>query len=90
MKKNLNILKAINADDFLRRDITALKLLTAGKAGADIQGIGAEWFMADAKKCIAELEELIESIPAGAQAAIENNLRQHKAAIAEIETVTNR
>lgn len=84
MKKNPNILKAIEEDEYIRRNIAALKALTAGTAGADTQAIGREWFEADAEKRIAILGELIESIPGALRGILAENLRQFEA---ELEAI---
>ena len=84
MKKNPNILKAIEEDEYIRRNITALKALEAGTAGADTQAIGREWFKADAEKRIAVLGGLIESIPGALRGMLAENLRQFEA---ELEAI---
>ena len=84
MKKNPNITKAIEEGEYIRRNITALKALVAGTAGADTQAIGREWLEADTEKRIATLSGLVESIPGALRGMIEEDIRQYETALKAI------
>lgn len=84
MKKNLSITKAIEEDEYIRRNTIALKALVAGTAGADTKAIGYEWLMADTKKRIAALDELVESIPGALRGILKESLLQYKNELGEL------